>query len=178
MSFTQDAAVSIRALSSSTEAGWKHAEELIAELKEWDVQQSQTLGFAPAEVLSVFYPDNIEDVHRQSTPPDGCFAIALDNSEAAGCAGFRRLSAGACELYYVYVRPRHRGRGIGSELLQHLLHQASVAGYEAMYLETASFMLPAHNLYRSLQFQVREPYRSIGARFADVTISMECKLAD
>lgn len=176
-SVTQDAPDVTRVLSPTTQAEWNHAESLICELKEWDVRQSQKLGFASDEVLEVFYPDNIEDIRRQSVPPDGCFAIALDRSEPAGCAGFRRLTPGMCELYDVYVRPGHRGRGIGSTLLQHLLHQARAAGYEAMRLETASFMLTAHVLYRSLQFQVREPYRSIPARFADATIWMERKLA-
>jgi len=176
-SLIKDASGVTRVLSPSTEAEWNHAESLISELKDWDVRQSQTLGFAQDEVLDVFYPDNIEEIRRQSVLPDGCFAIVLDSSDPAGCAGFRRLTSETCELYDVYVRPEHRGRGIGSTLLQHLLNQARAAGYETMRLETASFMLTAHNLYRSLQFQVREPYRSIPARFADVTIWMERKLA-
>lgn len=176
MSGKQATTVKIRVLSPIADDDWIHAELLITELKQWDVQQSQLLGFAYDEVIKVFYPDNIDDIRGQSAPPDGCFAIAMDATVPAGCAGFRRLSGGACELYDVYVRPGHRGRGIGSALVRRLLSQARAGGYEAMYLETASFMLTAHNLYRSLRFQVRKPYRRIPARFADVTIWMECKL--
>jgi ribosomal protein S18 acetylase RimI-like enzyme len=172
----RDAAVAIRVLSPTTDHDWKHAEILIAELKEWDVRQSLALGFDHDEVIDVFYPDGIDEIRRQSRAGDGCFAIAIDASVPAGCAGFRRLGPGTCELYDVYVRPEHRGRGIGSALVRRLLSQASAAGYEAMCLETASFMLTAHKLYRSLHFQVRDPYRSIPVRLADVTMWMECKL--
>lgn len=176
MSGTQDAAVAIRMLSPNTDDDWTYAELLIAELKAWDVQQSRALGFDHDEVIDVFYPDGIEQIRRQSALPDGCFAIAMDVSVPAGCAGFRRLSPSRCELFDVYVRPGHRGRGIGSALVQRLLKQARAAGYAAMCLETASFMHTAHHLYKSLHFHVREPYRGIPARFADVTVWMECGL--
>lgn len=173
---TQDAAVAIRVLSPTHDDHWIYAESLIAELKQWDVQQSEALGFAHDEVIPVFYQDNLEQIRRQSAPPDGCFAIAMDGSTPAACAGFHRLSPGKCELYDVYVRPGYRGRGIGSSLVRRLLMQAGAAGYEAMCLETASFMLTAHELYRSLQFQVREPYRDIPAKLVAVTIWMERRL--
>ncbi len=176
MPAVQDSAVAIRVLSSAHDDDWTFAELLIAELKEWDLQQSRALEFEDHEVIEVFYPDDIEQIRRQSALPDGCFAIAMDASVPAACAGFRRLSAGKCELYDVYVRPSYRRRGIGSSLVQRLLRQAGAAGYEAMCLETASFMLTAHNLYRSLHFQVREPYRAIPARLAEVTLWMECRL--
>lgn len=173
---TQDAAVAIRVLSPTHDDDWIYVESLIAELKEWDIRQSRALGFADEEVLRVFYPDDVEQIRQQSAPPDGCFAIAMDGSTPAACAGFHRLSPGKCELYDVYVRPGYRGRGIGSSLVQRLLALAGAAGYQAMCLETASFMLTAHKLYRSLQFRVRAPYRDIPAKLADVTMWMECRL--
>jgi ribosomal protein S18 acetylase RimI-like enzyme len=166
----------IRILSPATEDEWRHADVLIAELKEWDMQQSQVLGFDRDEVMSVFYPDDIGDIRRHSVPPDGCLLLAMDASLPIGCAAFRRLTSNACEIYDVYVRPTCRGQGIGSMLLQRLMSDAKVAGYRAMYLETATFMHNAHSLYRSLHFQVREPYRSIPVRFAKATMWMECKL--
>jgi GNAT superfamily N-acetyltransferase len=177
MSDRQNASVAIRLLFPSTDDEWKHAEALITELKEWDVRHSQALGFAADEVISVFYPDNIGAVRRQSIQPDGCLVIALDESRPVGCAAFRRLTASACELYNVYVRPSHRGRAIGAALLQRLLGEAKAASYGTMCLETATFMHAAHILYKSFNFQVRKPYRSVAPRFADATIWMECVLA-
>ena len=176
MADAQRPAGTIRVLSPTTEDEWRNADSLIAELKEWDVRQSQALGFDRDEVLSIFYPDDIGDIRRHSAPPDGCLLLAIDASLPVGCAAFRRLTANACELYNVYVRPTCRSRGVGSMLLQRLMSDARVAGYHTMCLETATFMHDAHNLYRSLHFQVRQPYRSIPARFAKATMWMECKV--
>lgn len=170
--------VAIRLLTPSTDDEWKHAEALISELKEWDVRQSQALGFAADEVISVFYPDNIEAIRRQSLQPDGCLIIAVDEIRPVGCAAFHRLTASACELYNVYVRPSHRGRAIGSTLLQRIRGEAKAARYDTMCLETATFMHAAHKLYRNFNFQVRKPYRAVAPRFADATIWMECCLLE
>jgi ribosomal protein S18 acetylase RimI-like enzyme len=170
--------LAVRILSPTTENEWHHAEILMAELKEWDVQQSQGLGFDRDEVIRVFYSDDTGDIRRDSVPPDGCLLLAMDGSLPAGCAAFRRLSSSACELYNVYVRQACRGRKIGSMLVQRLVSDAKSAGYRTMCLETAAFMHDAHNLYRSLRFQVREPYRGIPAKFAKATMWMECKLCN
>jgi hypothetical protein len=59
----------IRILSPTTGEEWHHADVLISELKEWDVQQSRALGFDRDEVLSVFYPGDTGDIRRDSVPP-------------------------------------------------------------------------------------------------------------
>jgi hypothetical protein len=62
-------------------------------------------------------------------------------------------------------------------LLRHLMSGAKAAGYQAMLLETAVFMLSAHSIYRALQFQDCEPYRAIPPKFAEATLWMECRLS-
>jgi ribosomal protein S18 acetylase RimI-like enzyme len=168
---------SIKLLSVSADAEWIDAGELVQELIDWDIGQSENLGFARADVIRTFYPDGLDDIRRSSAAPAGCFLIAIDQGDLAGCASYRFLKAETCELYNVYVRANYRGRGIGAVLVQALQRTAVAAGYRAMYLETASFMKDAHRLYRSLQFEVVEPYRSIPAQFAPVTIAMRCALA-
>ena len=42
-----------------SEEEWTQAELLIAELKEWDAQQCQVLGFDRDDVWSTFYPDSL-----------------------------------------------------------------------------------------------------------------------
>jgi len=163
-------------ISPTTDNEWHHAEVLIAELKEWDARQSEALGFDGHEVRSVFYPDDIDDIRRDSVPPHGCLLLALDGNLPAGCAAYRRFSSHACEVYDVFVRPTCRGQGIGSTLLRRLVCEAKISGYHAMCLETATFMQEAHRLYRSLHFQVREPYRNIPAKFEKATMWMECNL--
>ena len=166
----------VRVIAPTTDHEWHHADILVAELKEWDVRESEALGFDGDEVRSVFYPGNIGDIRRDSVPPDGCLLLAIDGSVPAGCAAYKRLTPHACEMYDVYVRPRCRGKGIGSTLLQRLMSEAKIAGYRVMCLETATFMHEAHRLYTSLDFQVREPYRSIPAKFEKATMWLECNL--
>ena len=166
----------LRVFSPATEQDWRHAWRLIAELKEWDAQQSQALGFDPDEVMSVFYPDGIADIRRFSVSPSGGLLLAMDGELPVGCAAFRRLTSDACEAYDVYVRPTCRRRGIGSILLRRLMHEARTNGYRIMRLETATFMRAAQKLYKLLHFQIRDPYRSIPARYANATVWMECRL--
>jgi ribosomal protein S18 acetylase RimI-like enzyme len=166
----------LRVFAPTSEKDWRHAGLLITELKEWDAQQSQALGFDPDEVMSVFYPDDMADIRRDSVPPLGGLLLAMDGELAVGCAAFRRLTPDTCEAYDVYVRPNCRRRGIGSILLRRLTHDAKLYGYRAMCLETATFMREAHRLYELLHFQMRAPYRSIPARHAKATLWMECKL--
>jgi len=168
----------ILVISPTTDHEWRSADRLIAELKDWDVRQSEALGFDGDEVRRIFYPDAIKDIRRNSVSPDGCLLMAMDGNLPVGCAAYRRLSSHACEAYDVFVRPTCRGRGIGSTLLERLVCEARSAGYHAMCLETATFMQEAHRLYRSLHFQVREPYRNIPAKFARATMWMECRLQD
>ena len=168
----------IQLLSPRTEDEWSQAEVLISELQEWDMQQSQALGFDRDDILSVFYPSDMGDIRRDSVPSGGRFLLAVDASSPLGCAAFRRLTSTECELYDVYVRPRSRGRGVASMLLRHLMSDAKAAGYQTMILETAVFMHSAHSLYRSLRFKARDPYRAVPSRFAKATIWMECSLRD
>lgn len=177
MAGIEPAAGGVRVFRPARENEWRDVERLISELKSWDLAQSRALGLDPDEVAGFFYAGDAGDVRRESGPAGGCMLLAVDADGPAGCAAFRRLSPDACEVLHVYVRPDRRGRGIGSMLLGQLADAAGAAGYRAMRLETATFMRAAHRLYRAHRFQVREPYRSIPARFAEFTISMERTLA-
>jgi len=160
----------------TTEIEWSYAQTLISELIEWDVDQSSSLGFGRAEVVSAFYPDSLEDVRRVSTTPEGSFLIAIGKDGPAGCAAFHRWSSEVCELYSVYVRPSYRGAGIGSLLIGRVWNDAMASGYRAIFLETADFMHSAHRLYRANGFEVCEHYRARSARLRKATISMHCEL--
>jgi ribosomal protein S18 acetylase RimI-like enzyme len=166
----------IKIVPASTDPEWDDADVLIQELIQWDVRQCESLGFEPSDVIRTFYPDGLADIRRQSAAPGGCFLIASGQRGAVGCAGYRPLAAGTCELYNVYVRTSDRGLGVGTLLVNRLKSIAISEGYKNMYLETASFMTDAHRLYRSLGFEVINTYRPLPSRFAAVTIFMRCTL--
>ncbi|MEJ2008253.1 MAG: GNAT family N-acetyltransferase [Acidobacteriota bacterium] len=91
-------------------------------------------------------------------PPGGRLYLAWEGDQAAGCAGRRKIEEGVCELKRLYVRPSHRGRGIGRQLALKVVKDAGEIGYGRMRLDTLPSMLPALELYRALGFKPIAPY--------------------
>lgn len=91
-------------------------------------------------------------------PPSGRLLLAREGKQSVGCAGFRWLEAGICEMKRLYVRPQLRGRGIGQQLAGMLIDAARNAGYARMRLDTLNTMESAIDLYTSLGFRRIEAY--------------------
>jgi GNAT superfamily N-acetyltransferase len=136
------------------------------------------LGLDAGAVEGFFYSSKSQGVlMRESAPPHGCLLLVTLADAAAGCGAFRRLDARSCELLHVYVRKEWRGRGIARRVIEQLIETAADAGYEAMRLETATFMTEALKLYTSIGFAERNPYREIPSGFLPFTVCMELQLA-
>ncbi len=102
-------------------------------------------------------------------PPRGRLLIA----EGAGCIALRPIGEGVCEMKRLYVRPEHRGSGLGRRLVQALIEEARVIGYKRMRLDTLPKMADAQRMYQSLGFRDIEPYRVNpvpGARFLELEL--------
>jgi len=104
------------------------------------------------------FEQELAELPGRYVPPEGRLLLALESGQAAGCAGFRKISGRICEMKRLYIRPVFRRRGAGRALAEKVVALARVAGYERMRLDTLSTMKEAIALYESLGFQPIPPY--------------------
>ena len=106
-------------------------------------------------------------------PPDGSLILAFADDALAGCVALRRLEHGICEMKRLYVRPSHRGQGLGRLLIEEIVNRGRTMGYGRMRLDTAPSMLAAQELYADFGFRDIEPYCHnplVGARFMELEL--------
>ncbi len=94
--------------------------------------------------------------------PRGQLLLAMAGDEALACCALRPLDnvdySNACEIRRLYVRPVHRGLGMGRRLTEAQMDFARMQGYSYMLLDTLSEMEAARALYQDLGFQEVPPY--------------------
>jgi GNAT superfamily N-acetyltransferase len=106
-------------------------------------------------------------------PPGGLLLLAFEDGAPAGCAALRRLEDGASEMKRLYVRPAHRGRGLGRQLAEALIAAARAGGCGVLRLDSLPKMTSALALYAALGFASRGPYArdpTPGAQFFELRL--------
>jgi N-acetylglutamate synthase-like GNAT family acetyltransferase len=105
-------------------------------------------------------------------PPRGRLLLA----QGAGCVALRSIDEEICEMKRLYVRPQHRGSGLGRRLVLAVIEEARSIGYRRMRLDTMPKMDSAQKLYASLGFREIAAYRynpEPGARFLELDLASE-----
>ena len=154
----------------------QRSQELFAEFKAWDLETSGRMGLDVDTLLEFDYKEGLNELLAEFAPPSGRLLLATFDGQVAGCAGLRRLSSEIGEMKRVYVRPAFRRKGVGKALIEALIAEARLIGYRKLRLETAGFMEGAQALYRSLGFDLIEPYREIPDVMKDLGVFMELNL--
>jgi putative acetyltransferase len=129
-----------------------------------DVEQARALFEEYASDLSISrcfqnFDQELENLPGDYAPPNGRLLLATDDAGLAGCIALRKLGADACEMKRLFVRPTHRGSGLGRTLVESAIDEARRLGYKKMRLDTLpGRMDKAIALYHSIGFIEIDPY--------------------
>ena len=123
--------------------------------------------------IAAMLAEHLEDM-RASSPEDSCHALDLEGLRRpevtfwtawegpvlAGCGAIKRLDATHAEIKSMRTDSAFRGRGVGSQMLAHILDEARRRGYRRVSLETGAgdFFAPARALYEKFGFVACPPF--------------------
>lgn len=134
---------------AASQSDWPLVRALLLEYVDW-------LGI---DLLFQNFDHELATLPEMYGLPGGRMLVAeADGGELAGCVGLRRFDDLTCEMKRLYVRPAHRGTGLGRRLALAIMAQGRALGYEKMRLDTLPQMPEAQRLYRSLGFYAIPPY--------------------
>ena len=100
---------------------------------------------------------DMDELYKLS-PPQGRLFLAQQQGKIAGLGGLRQIGESTGEIKRMFVLPHYQSNGIGRTLLEKLIEEARLIGYETLRLDVGPYAETARALYASAGFSVREPY--------------------
>lgn len=92
--------------------------------------------------------------------PNIKFWTVWQNNQLAGCAALKRLDQQSIELKSMRTVANFKNKGVASYLLEFLINEARVGGFQTISLETGSmqYFQPARCLYEKFGFKFCQPF--------------------
>jgi putative acetyltransferase len=113
------------------------SEPSIARVAASSPEAATLLGELDAELLRRYPRTSIHGFHAgDAEDPRTVFLVARHAGSTVACGAIRWLEPGVCEVKRMYVRPEHRGRGLGRRILAALESTARDQGASVVRLET------------------------------------------
>jgi ribosomal protein S18 acetylase RimI-like enzyme len=102
--------------------------------------------------------DELENFPGKYKSPDGEFIVAKQNDTVIGCVAIKKLENKICEMKRLFVKDKHKNKGIGKKLVEKIVEEAKKRNYEKMRLDTLNIMETALNIYYKNGFYEIKPY--------------------
>ncbi len=141
----------------------------VADLDEIRMMLREYAAWLEVDLCFQNFEEELAGLPGEYHPPGGRLLI----SEDAGCVALRRIDEEVCEMKRLYVRPEHRGSGLGRRLVLAIIEEARGIGYRRIRLDTMPKMDRAQGLYAALGFREIAAYRynpEPGARFLELAL--------
>jgi putative acetyltransferase len=113
------------------------------------------------------------------TSSDVYFWTAWEEEAAIGVGALKRLSDSHGEIKSMHTEQAHRGKGVGSALLTHIISEARKLGFSRLSLETGSwpYFAPARELYLRHGFTECPPFGSYMADPNSIFMTLDLSLS-
>jgi len=106
-------------------------------------------------------PESVHALDPQTlSGPAISFFTVREGGTLLGCGALKELSPNHGELKSMRTSTEHRGRGVATTLLEHLVAEARARGYATVSLETGveDYFEPARRLYERHGFTPVAPF--------------------
>ena len=138
------------------------------QIREDDLTGTRITGFLREHLENMFEITPPESVHALGLDalraPDITFWSVWEGDDLLGCGALKELDPENGEVKSMRTALAHRGKGVASRVLEHVLQEARRRGYERLYLETGAMpeFAPARALYLRYGFEVCGPFADYG----------------